>query len=109
MRRETRPKPVSAGRADRPRRASVLDRFRSWLSLLPLQRRVGYLTTTAVALAVALAALAGWMTVRASLYASLDTELVDVATSLSVPVTQDITNLGGLTERALRAGNISVA
>ena len=100
----------SSDGADRPRRATVVERFRTWLGLLPLQRRVGYLTTTAVALAVALAALAGWMTVRASLYASLDSELVDVATSLSVPVAQDITNFGGgVTERALLAGNISVA
>jgi len=99
----------SSDGAERSRRAAVVERFRTWLGLLPLQRRVGYLTTTAVALAVALAALAGWVTVRASLYASLDNELIDVATSLSVPVTQDITNLGGLTDRALRAGNISVA
>ncbi|WP_183342535.1 sensor histidine kinase [Microlunatus antarcticus] len=77
--------------------------------MLPLQRRVGYLTTAAVAVAVALASLAGWATVRSSLYSSLDSELVDVATSLSVPAAQDINNLGGLTERSLRAGNISVA
>ena len=91
------------------RRASVPTRFRAWLGSLPLQQRVGYLTTTAVALAVALAALAGWTTVRASLYASLDDSLVDVAATLMVPVGQDITNLGGLTERALRSGNVSVA
>jgi two-component system sensor histidine kinase MprB len=95
--------------AEGVRRNSLAVRFRAWLGLLPLQRRVGYLTTAAVALAVALASVAGWMTVRASLYASLDSELVDVATSLSVPAGQDIDNLGGLTERSLRAGNISVA
>ncbi|WP_232506101.1 sensor histidine kinase [Microlunatus flavus] len=79
------------------------------MGTLPLQRRVGYLTTTAVAVAVALTSLAGWLTVRASLYTSLDDELLEVASSLTVPASQDITNLGGLTERALRAGNISVA
>jgi two-component system sensor histidine kinase MprB len=94
--------------ADRARRGPAVERFRSWLGLLPLQRRVGYLTTTAVALAVALASLAGWATVRASLYSSLDSELVDVATSLA-PAVQDIADLGGLTQRSLRASNISVA
>jgi two-component system sensor histidine kinase MprB len=94
---------------DRVGPGSVVARMRGWLGLLPLQRRVGYLTTAAVALAVALATLAGWTTVRASLYASLDSELVDLASSLSVPAAQDISNLGGLTERTLRAGNISVA
>lgn len=98
-----------AGAADGSPRGSVPARFRSWLGLLPLHRRVGYLTTAAVALAVALATLAGWLTVRATLYASLDDELVDLASSLAVPAGQDITNLGGLSERALRAGNISVA
>jgi two-component system sensor histidine kinase MprB len=100
---------MASDAVDRARRGSLLERVRTWLGLLPLQRRVGYLTTAAVALAVALTSLAGWMTVRASLYATLDSELIDVATSLSVPAAQDIRNLGGLTERALRAGNISVA
>ena len=100
---------MTSDAANGARRGSVAERFRGWLGLLPLQRRVGYLTTAAVALAVALASLAGWATVRASLYATLDSDLVDVATSLSVPAAQDISNLGGLTERSLRAGNISVA
>ncbi|MGI3784673.1 MAG: hypothetical protein ACRYG2_28265, partial [Janthinobacterium lividum] len=100
---------MASDAGERARRGPSSERFRSWLGLLPLQRRVGYLTTAAVALAVALASLAGWMTVRSSLYSSLDNELVDVASSLSVPAAQDIGNLGGLTERSLRAGNISVA
>ena len=50
------------------------------------------------------------MTLRISLYRALDQELVETATSLAaVPVAQDIRTLGGLTERALRAGNVSVA
>jgi two-component system sensor histidine kinase MprB len=76
---------------------------------LPLQRRVAYLTTVAVALAVAATGVAGYLTLRISLYQALDQELTEIATSLAVPVAQDIRSLGGLTERALRAGNVSVA
>jgi two-component system, OmpR family, sensor histidine kinase MprB len=85
-------------------------RLRAWLRALPLQRRVAYLTTVAVALAVAVTSVAGYVTLRISLYRALDAELVQTATSLAaVPVAQDIRILGGLTERALRAGNVSVA
>ncbi len=101
--------PEPAAASGEPRRAPVTVRLRAWLGSLPLQQRVGYLTTTAVALAVALAALGGWTSVRASLYAGVDTGLVGIATTLMVPVGQDISNLGGLTDRALRAGNVSVA
>jgi two-component system sensor histidine kinase MprB len=53
---------------------------------------------------------AGYVTLRISLYRALDAEMVQTATSLAVvPVAQDIRTLGGLTERALRAGNVSVA
>ncbi len=86
-----------------------LRRPKAWLRSLPLQRRVAYLTTVAVALAVAATSIAGYVTLRFSLYNALDAELIEVASSLAVPVAQDIRNLGGLTERALRAGNISVA
>ncbi|HEX8510361.1 MAG TPA: HAMP domain-containing sensor histidine kinase [Propionibacteriaceae bacterium] len=75
----------------------------------PLQRRVAYLTTVAVALAVAATSIAGYVTLRFSLYSALDAELTSVATGLAGPVARDIRNLGGLTESALRAGNVSVA
>jgi two-component system, OmpR family, sensor histidine kinase MprB len=89
---------------------SLLLRLRAWLRALPLQRRVAYLTTAAVALAVAVTSVAGYMTLRISLYRALDAEMVQTATSLAVvPVAEDIRTLGGLTERALRAGNVSVA
>jgi two-component system sensor histidine kinase MprB len=53
---------------------------------------------------------AGYVTLRISLYNALDEELVEIASSLAaVPVAQDIRTLGGLTERALRVGNVSVA
>ena len=89
---------------------SLLRRLRAWLRALPLQRRVAYLTTAAVALAVAVTSVAGYLTMRISLYQALDAEMVQTATSLAVvPVAEDIRTLGGLTERALRAGNVSVA
>ena len=89
---------------------SLLRRLRAWLRALPLQRRVAYLTTAAVALAVAVTSVAGYLTLRISLYRALDAEMVQTATSLAVvPVAEDIRTLGGLTERALRAGNVSVA
>jgi two-component system, OmpR family, sensor histidine kinase MprB len=87
----------------------MLARLTEWLHALPLQRRVAYLTAVAVALAVAATSIAGYVTLRYSLYNALDDELTDVAESLAVPVAQDIRSLGGLTERALEAGNISVA
>ena len=84
---------------------SLLRRLRAWLRALPLQRRVAYLTTAAVALAVAVTSVAGYLTMRISLYQALDAEMVQTATSLAVvPVAEDIRTLGGLTERALRAG-----
>ena len=87
-----------------------LRRLRAWLRALPLRRRVAYLTTVAVALAVAVTSVAGYVTLRISLYRALDAEMVQTASSLAaVPVAQDIRTLGGLTERALRAGNVSVA
>jgi two-component system sensor histidine kinase MprB len=87
----------------------MLAQLTQWLHALPLQRRVAYLTSVAVALAVAASSVAGYATLRYSLYNALDDELADVARSLAVPVTQDIRSLGGLTGGALRAGNITVA
>jgi len=88
----------------------MVRRLRARLRAWPLQRRVAYLTTIAVALAVAVTSVAGYVTLRISLYRALDAEMVQTATSLAaVPVAQDIRTLGGLTERALRAGNVSVA
>ena len=46
--------------------------LRSWLRRMPLQRRVAYLTTVAVALAVAATSVAGYVTLRVSLYRALD-------------------------------------
>jgi two-component system sensor histidine kinase MprB len=87
----------------------LLGRLRTWLRGFPLERRVFLLTTVAVAMAVAATGLAAFITLRVSLYRALDEELIDVASGLAVPVAGDIRNLGGLTESALRAGDVSVA
>ena len=87
----------------------LLHRLRSWLRGFPLERRVFLLTTIAVAVAVAATGAAAYLTLRVSLYNALDEELIEVASTLAVPVAQDITRLGGLTESALRAGDVSVA
>ena len=82
----------------------------SALRSLPLQRRVAYLTAVAVALAVAVSSVAGYVTIRVSLYSALDNELINTATSLAKgPVAGDIRTLGGLTEASLRAESVSVA
>ena len=44
---------------------------------------MAYLATVAVALAVAATGIAGYLTLRVSLYRALDSELVEVANSLS--------------------------
>ncbi|MDN5763855.1 MAG: HAMP domain-containing histidine kinase [Microlunatus sp.] len=76
---------------------------------VPLQRRVALLTSFAVAVAVAVTGLAGYFTLRLSLYRSLDSELTEVAMALSDPVAGDIRRIGGLTQFTLQAGNFSVA
>lgn len=86
----------------------MLNRLRAWYGTWPLQRRVAYLTSVAVALAVAVTSVAGYATLRVSLYSALDAELIDIATSLNATVALDIQNYGGLTDKALRAGNIRV-
>ncbi len=88
----------------------MLRSLRAWLRALPLQRRVAYLTTFAVALTLAITGAAGYVTVRISLYQALDAELVETGTSVAaVSAAPEIQRLGGLTESALRAGNVSIA
>jgi two-component system sensor histidine kinase MprB len=87
----------------------MLRRFSGYAGSLTLQRRVAYLTTIAVAVAVAATSAAGYFTLRFELYQTLDQELKLVASAVAVPAAEDISSLGGLTEGALRAGNFSVA
>src|SRR5215210_5333654 len=84
--------------------------LRSWLRALPLQRRVAYLTTVAVALAVAATSVAGYVTLRVSLYRALDDELVATAAALARgPAAEDLRTIGNLTERSVRSDNLAVA
>ena len=84
--------------------------LRSWLRRMPLQRRVAYLTTVAVALAVAATSVAGYVTLRVSLYRALDEELVTTAASLARgPVVEDLRTIGNLTGRSVRSDELEVA
>jgi two-component system, OmpR family, sensor histidine kinase MprB len=84
--------------------------LRSWLRALPLQRRVAYFTTVAVALAVAATSVAGYVTLRVSLYRALDNELVAAAAALARgPAVEDLRTIGNLTERSVRSDNLTLA
>ena len=77
---------------------------------MPLQRRVAYLTTVAVALAVAATSVAGYVTLRVSLYRALDTELVTTAAALARgPVVEDLRTIGNLTGRSVRSDDLAIA
>jgi two-component system, OmpR family, sensor histidine kinase MprB len=77
---------------------------------MPLQRRVAYLTTVAVALAVAATSVAGYITLRVSLYRALDAELVTTAAALARgPVVEDLETIGNLTGRSVRSEELEVA
>src|SRR5918998_1940250 len=98
------------GAGDRRRGPRVFRRLRSWLRRMPLQRRVAYLTTVAVALAVAATSVAGYVTLRVSLYRALDTELVSTAAALARgPVVEDLRTIGNLTGRSVRSDELAVA
>ena len=84
--------------------------LRSWLRRMPLQRRVAYLTTVAVALAVAATSVAGYVTLRVSLYRALDDELVTTAAPLARgPVVEDLRTVKTLTGRSIRSADLAVA
>ena len=53
--------------------------------------------------------IAGYVTLRVSLYRALDSELIEVANSLAGPVEGNLVRLGGLTGSALQAGNLSLS
>src|SRR5918998_1983476 len=98
------------GAGDRRRGPRVFRRLRSWLRRMPLQRRVAYLTTVAVALAVAATSVAGYVTLRVSLYRALDNELVTTAAALARgPVVEDLKTIGNLTGRSVRSDDLAIA
>ncbi|WP_152365822.1 ATP-binding protein [Microlunatus speluncae] len=75
---------------------------------MPLRSRVAYLTSVAVALAVAVSSIAGYVTIRLSLYRAVDVELIEIANDLTAIVARDPQRLGGLTEEGLRVGSMAV-
>lgn len=87
----------------------MVDPLRKKWRKLPLRSRVAYLTSVAVALAVAVSSIAGYVTIRLSLYQAVDVELIEIAGGLTSTVARDPTRLGGLTENGLRAGSMSAA
>src|SRR3954471_14096513 len=88
----------------------MVRRLRAWLRAWPLQRRVAYLTTVAVALAVAVTSVAGYVTLRVSLYQALDAELVSTAAGLARgPAVEDIRTIGNLTERSVGTDDLTLA
>ncbi len=89
--------------------APPLNPVRRFVRSLSLRKRVAYLATVAVALAVAATGIAGYVTLRVSLYRALDSELIEVANSLAGPVEGNIVRIGGLTGTALQAGNLSLS
>lgn len=87
----------------------MVDPLRRKWRKLPLRSRVASLTSVAVALAVAVSSIAGYVTIRLSLYQAMDAELTAIAIELTETVARDPSRLGGLTQEKLRVGNMSAA
>lgn len=80
----------------------------AWLGAPTLGRRIAVLTAVAVAGAVLITGIAGWLVTRVSLYQQLDDELTEIASFTSESVSNDIATLGGLDDEALRTVNVSL-
>ncbi|WP_114559639.1 sensor histidine kinase [Desertihabitans aurantiacus] len=79
-----------------------------WLGQPTLGRRISVLTAVAVACAVMLTGLAGWLVTRVSLYQQLDSELTEVASYTSDLVSADLNTMGGLAPERLRSINVTL-
>lgn len=86
--------------------------MRKWLRgfLRPplLQRRIGSLTGAAVAIAVALTGLAGYLTAHESLYDQTDRELLQIATLTADAIGRDVQSLRGITDQSLRPADLTL-
>lgn len=88
--------------------------MRGWLTRLvsfqgqALQNRLAVLVAAAVAAAVALTGVAGWVLTNIAVYNQLDSELIDVAAVTADWVAVDIDGMGGLDSDALQAANVTV-
>ncbi len=92
-----------------PRFLPIEVRWPTWLSWRlrdTLQGRIVWLTALAVAVSIALAGVAVYVTTQVSLYAQLDSELLSVANITAGAVSQDIESAGGLNADALKAANV---
>lgn len=86
----------------------MIQRLRRLLRRPFLQRRIGFLTGVAVTVAVAITGLAGYLTAQNSLYAQLDSDLVQVATLTADSIGRDVEAMSGITEQSLRPANLTV-
>ncbi len=88
---------------------SLILRLRAFLRTFSLQTRVTVLTAVAVALAVAVTGAAAYLTTRVALYQQLDSELLDLATTVATPLGDHPQDLTGLGSGTLQAGGVSAA
>lgn len=74
----------------------------------PLQDRLAFLVSMAVAGAVAITGVAAYIITTLAVYDQLDRELIDVASVTSDWIKGDINSLGGLNSDALATANVTV-
>ncbi|MGI3785408.1 MAG: HAMP domain-containing sensor histidine kinase [Janthinobacterium lividum] len=74
----------------------------------PLHRRVSLLTTVAVASAVVLSSLVGYLMMRATLVQASQAIALSIASDLAVPAARDIRTAGALPADLRQAGNVVV-
>lgn len=89
-----------------------MNQFLGWLRRLvvgtSLQGRLARLTSLGVAGAVLCIGLSTYYAARATMYAELDHELVEVASYAAPLVSVDVDGLGGLNASSLQASNVSL-
>lgn len=83
-------------------------RLRRFLRTPLLQRRIGFLTGAAVAIAVALTGIGGYLTAHESLYDQTDRELLQIATLTADAIGRDVQSLEGITDQSLRPANLTL-
>ncbi|MDO5500353.1 MAG: HAMP domain-containing sensor histidine kinase [Propionibacteriaceae bacterium] len=86
----------------------MIQRLRWFLRKPFLQRRIGFLTGVAVAVAVAVTGLAGFLTAQRSLYDQIDRDLLQVATQTADTIGQNIESVNYITEQSLRPANLTI-
>lgn len=86
----------------------MIRRLRRFLRAPLLQRRIGLLTGAAVAIAVALTGIAGYLGAQDSLYAQLDRELLQGATLTAEAIGQDTQALAGITAQDLLPSSLTL-